>query len=119
MLILLLMFFQMLNNILSKFDFNSYNYRIILDIFRPYYGLLLVIDPSTLLASLPIDSSATLATLVRHLRSSYSMSRLSIETGVPLSQVNILFYFFNKYLFIISFRSIVLHLIYFIGVEQK
>jgi hypothetical protein len=50
-----------------------------------------VIDPSTLLGSLPTDSSSTLNTLVRHLRSSYSMSRLSIETGVPLSQVSRLF----------------------------
>ena len=54
---------------------------------RPYYGLLLVIDPAVLLASLPTDSSSTLATLVRHLPSSYSMTRLSMETGVPLSQV--------------------------------
>lgn len=54
---------------------------------RPYYGLLLVIDPSALLASLPTDSSSTLSTLVQCLRPSYSMSRLSIETGVPLTQV--------------------------------
>ncbi|CAF0798929.1 unnamed protein product [Adineta steineri] len=54
---------------------------------KPYYGLLLVIDPSALLNSLPADASSTLTTLVRHLRSSYSMSRLSIETGVPLSQI--------------------------------
>ncbi|CAF1268804.1 unnamed protein product [Adineta ricciae] len=56
-------------------------------ILKPYYGILLVIDPSALLASLPIDSSSTLSTLVRHLRSSYSMSRLSIETGLPLTQI--------------------------------
>ncbi|CAF0725263.1 unnamed protein product [Rotaria sordida] len=54
---------------------------------KPYYGLLLVIDPSALLASLPTDSSSTLNTLVRHLRSSYSLSRLSIETSIPLSQI--------------------------------
>ena len=60
---------------------------------RPYYGLLLVIETSTLLASLPNDSSSTLATLVRHLRPAYSMSRLSIETGIPLSQVWICFSF--------------------------
>ncbi|CAF2331655.1 unnamed protein product [Rotaria sp. Silwood2] len=54
---------------------------------KPYYGLLLVIDPSVLLASLPTDSSSTLNTLVRHLRSSYSLSRLSIETSIPLSQI--------------------------------
>ncbi|CAF5141740.1 unnamed protein product, partial [Rotaria sp. Silwood1] len=55
-------------------------YVVIHDTSRPYYGLLLVIDPSALLASLPTDSSSTLNTLVRHLRSSYSLSRLSIET---------------------------------------
>jgi hypothetical protein len=111
---------QMLNNISSKFHFNSYNQNIkfFFYISRPYYGLLLVIDPTSLLSSLPTDSSSTLNTLVRHLRSSYSMSRLSIETGVPLSQVSYSF-FFLKYSFIIYFRSIVLHLIYFIGVEQK
>ncbi|UJR33890.1 hypothetical protein I4U23_021310 [Adineta vaga] len=54
---------------------------------KQYYGLLLVIDPSALLTSLPTDSSSTLNTLIRHLRSSYSMSRLAIETGVPLSQI--------------------------------
>lgn len=55
---------------------------------RPYYGLLLVIDPTALLSSLPADSSPALATLVKNLRSSYSLSRLSIETSIPLSQVS-------------------------------
>ena len=55
---------------------------------RTYYGLLLVIDPTTLLNALPTDSSATLSTLVRHTRSSYSLTRLSIETGIPIAQVN-------------------------------
>lgn len=56
---------------------------------RPYYGILLVIDSATLLSSLPSDSSSTLSTLVKHLRSTYSMSRLSIETGLPLTQVRV------------------------------
>ncbi|CAF2708472.1 unnamed protein product [Rotaria sp. Silwood2] len=54
---------------------------------KPYYSLLLVIDPSALLSSLLTDSSSTLNTLIRHLRSSYSLSRLSIETSILLSQI--------------------------------
>jgi hypothetical protein len=99
----------MLNNISSKFHFNSYNQNIkfFFYISRPYYGLLLVIDPTSLLSSLPTDSSSTLNTLVRHLRSSYSMSRLSIETGVPLSQVSFSFLFFLNIhlLFILDLSS--------------
>jgi len=53
---------------------------------KMFHGLLLVIDPSTLINSLPVDSSSTLSTLVRHARSSYSLSRLSVETGIPIGQ---------------------------------
>ncbi|CAF0752441.1 unnamed protein product [Didymodactylos carnosus] len=55
--------------------------------FKPYYGLLLLSDQSSLQSSLPLDSSSTLNTLLKHLRSSYTMARLSIETSIPLTQI--------------------------------
>ncbi|CAF1389084.1 unnamed protein product [Rotaria magnacalcarata] len=57
------------------------------DYLKPYYGLLLVIDPLVLLASLPMDSSQTLATLIKTVRSSHSLSSLSLDTGIQLSQI--------------------------------
>ncbi|CAF2999238.1 unnamed protein product [Rotaria socialis] len=57
------------------------------DYLKPYYGLLLVIDPLVLLASLPTDSSQTLVTLIKTVRSSHSFSSLSLDTGIQLSQI--------------------------------
>ncbi|CAF2029168.1 unnamed protein product [Rotaria magnacalcarata] len=57
------------------------------DYLKPYYGLLLVIDPLVLLASLPMDSSQTLATLIKTVHSSHSLSSLSLDTGIQLSQI--------------------------------
>ena len=87
-------------------------------IFRPYFGLLLVIDAATFLESLPADSSSTLSKLVKHLNSSYSMSRLSFEVDIPLSQVSYFVVLIGIAFFLIL-RFIVLQVIYFIGVEQK
>lgn len=118
-------FFQMLKIISSRnFRFvmiDDENWKTIRIVrFRIFHGLLLVIDPSTLINSLPVDSSSTLSTLVRHVRSSYSLSRLSVETGIPIGQVIDTLNLFNIQVFISSLvRLFVSYLILSIGVERR
>ena len=57
------------------------------EMMRPYHGMLLLVDETTLLESLPIDSSPSLTTLIRVVSPLKNMQNLAIDADVALGQV--------------------------------
>ncbi|RVE45185.1 hypothetical protein evm_010157 [Chilo suppressalis] len=54
---------------------------------RPYHGLLLLVNPNDLLASIPLDGSPSLLRLVKMYSPLKSLQTLAIETDLSLTQV--------------------------------
>ncbi|XP_050677289.1 GATOR complex protein NPRL3 [Leptidea sinapis] len=53
---------------------------------RPYHGILLMVDPNDLLASIPLDSSQALLRLIKAYSPLKSLQTLAIEADISLTQ---------------------------------
>ncbi|XP_052749572.1 GATOR complex protein NPRL3 [Galleria mellonella] len=53
---------------------------------RPYHGILLMVDPNELLASIPLDGSPALLRLIKHYSPLKSLQTLAIEADLTLTQ---------------------------------